>query len=132
MPSLTVITPHYNEPVIYARESFLCAPNVHGVSPLIYLKTLHGLEWINLCERLGVSNESEAWTATSDALDNPVSGEMEIRMWASCRGQTLGRTIEGTMQIARALRLLATLQIELEYFEIEKKRASQKDTQGKD
>lgn len=132
VPSLTVITPHYNEPVIYARESFLSAPNAHGVSPLVYLKTLHGLEWINLCERLGVFNETEAWTATTDALDNPISGEMEIRMWASCRGQTLGRTIEGTMQNARALRLLATLQIELEYFEIEKRRANQKDTQGKD
>lgn len=132
VPSLTVITPHYNEPVIYSRESFLCAPNAHGVSPLIYLKTLHFFEWNNLCERLGVQNEAQAWAASSDALGNPISGEMEIRMWASCRGQTLGRTVEGTMQNARALRLLATLQIELEYFQIEKKRAIHKELQDKE
>jgi hypothetical protein len=127
IPSLTVITPHYAEPVLYTRETFLVCPNKHGVSPLVYLKSLHGIEWLNLCERLGVENETEAWIATVDALDNPISGEMEIRMWASCRGQTLGRTIEGIMQNARAIRLLATLQLELEYFEIEKRRMHHKE-----
>lgn len=68
------------------------------------------------------SNESEAWKATKDGLGIACSGEMEVRLWASYRGQTLARTVHGMMQYARAIRLLATMHLEMEYVAIEEGR----------
>ena len=90
---------------------------------MVYLKALHSLEWVNFCERLGVADEAGAWAARCDALGDAISGEMEVRLWASFRGQTLARTIVGFMQHARALRCLATVQLELEYSAIEERRS---------
>jgi hypothetical protein len=89
MPSLTVVTPHYNEAVLYGKDDFLALPNRHGVSPFLYLKSTHGREFLNLLERLGARDETEAWGVRTDALGAAVSGEVELRLWASCRGQTL-------------------------------------------
>lgn len=119
MPTFNVVTPHYNEAVIYGKTDFLTAVNRHGVSPMVYLKSLHPHEWANFCERMGAKNETEAWRAGKDAQGNDVSGEMEVRLWASHRGQTLARTIHGVMQYARAIRLLSTIQLELEYTALE-------------
>ena len=94
MPSFSAITPQYNEAVIYGKNDFLTVVNRHGVSPLIYLKALHAAEWANFLERLGVRNESEAWAAKTDACGASISGEVEVRLWASHRGQTLSRTGE--------------------------------------
>jgi hypothetical protein len=159
MPSFNVVTPQYNEAVIYSKSDFLTAVNRHGVSPMVYLKSLHALEWANFLERLGVRNETEAWKAARDAQGQDISGEMEVRgagrrrrdksqrscddagrcdsqpgrtvnsasqctrispslqvrLWASLRGQTLARTVHGVLEYARAIRLLATLQLEIEY-----------------
>lgn len=155
MPSFSALTPHYAEAVLYRRRDFLGLVNVHGVSPLVYLKALHGREWANFLERLGASNEAEvndgycavashttasrvlgthlpdsvsctlpppaaqAWVASTDAQGAAISGEVEVRLWASHRGQTLGRTVHGLMEGVRAVRLLATLQLELEYAALE-------------
>lgn len=124
MPSFAVITPQYNEAVLYGKGDFLSTVNKHGVSPMVYLKSIHAQEWSNFCERLGVRNESEAWKAERDALGVSCSGEMEVRLWASYRGQTLARTVRGMMQYARAIRLLATLQLEWEYAALEAARAA--------
>ena len=115
MPSLTIVTPHYNEPVLYSREGFLAPVNAAGVSPMTYLKAVHPLEWRNLCERLGVGSEAGAWGAVRDAEGASCSGELEVRSWASHRGQTLCRTVDGMMASASAVRLLAGLQLEQEY-----------------
>ena len=109
-----------------AQDDFLALPNRHGVSPMLYLKSLHGQEFLNLLERLGARDEAEAWAARADALGGAVSGEVELRLWASCRGQTLARTVRGLMQSARAVRLLATLQLELEYAAVEERRAARR------
>ena len=45
-----------------------------------------------------------------------------MRLWASYRGQTLARTVHGVMEYVRAIRLLATLQLELEYTAIEERK----------
>lgn len=115
MPSFSAVTPQYSEAVIYDKREFLTSVNKHGVSPMVYLKALHSTEWAHCCERLGVRNETEAWGATRDAQGTAISGEVEVRLWASQRGQTLYRTVHGVMEYARAIRLLATLQLELEY-----------------
>lgn len=59
MPSFTAITPQYNEAVVYGKADFLTAVNQHGVSPMVYLKSLHAHEWGHFLERLGVRNETE-------------------------------------------------------------------------
>jgi hypothetical protein len=118
MPSFAVVTPHYAEAVLYGRP-FLEAPNAQGVSPLTYLRALHPLEWANLLERLGADSAAGAWAAVEDPAGDAVSGALEVRTWASKRGQTLARTVHGLMQGARALRLLAGVQLELEYGQLE-------------
>lgn len=122
MPSLTVVTPHYSEAVIYSRKDFLTVPNKHGITPMVYLKAMHSAEWNNFCQRMNVETEEEAWKATKNAREEAVSGEMEVRLWASLRGQTLARTVRGMMQYARAIRMLAMLQLELEYSAAEDKK----------
>jgi hypothetical protein len=123
MPTFCAVTPQYSEPVIYARDTFLEAVNQQGVSPLMYLKALHPLEWRNFCERLGLVDAStgallpqaddEVWTASSDAAGSRISGELETRLWASYRGQTLARTIAGVMQHCRAMRMLYASEMEM-------------------
>lgn len=124
MPSFAVVTPHYAEAVIYEKRPFLRTANKQGISPMLYLKSLHAAEWANFCERLGVKNEAAAWKAEKDAQGNAVSGEMEVRLWASHRGQTLARTVHGVMEYARAIRALAALQLEVEYAALEDARAT--------
>ena len=117
------MTPHYAEAVLYGRP-FLEGANAQGVSPLTYLRALHPLEWANLLERLGADSAAGAWAATEDPAGDAVSGALEVRTWASKRGQTLARTVAGLMQTARALRLLAALQLELEYGLLEAEKQS--------
>jgi len=124
MPSFNVVTPHYSEAVIYGKKDFLSVANRQGVSPMVYLKSLHAHEWANFCERLGVKNETQAWKASKDAQGSTVNGEIEVRLWASHRGQTLAKTIHGVMEYVRAIRLLATLQLEIEYAALEDARAA--------
>ena len=107
---------------MYSRE-YLTRFNEAGVSPLVYLKAIHATEWGNLCERLGVSTESEAWEALQDGGGVACSGEFEVRRWASHRGQTLARTVDTLMSAADAIRLLAQMALELEYSQIEASKA---------
>ena len=69
---------------------------------LYFLKTVHGDEWTSFLERVGVAAKDEAqlWQDRKLAL--------ELRLWASFRGQTLVRTVEGMMLHERALRLQAS------------------------
>ena len=87
---------------------------------------LHGGDPANLCspsigcrsnflERIGVEYERDAWTASRDATGQPISGEMEVRLWASLRGQTLARAVLGVCQYGAAIRLLSWNQLEIEY-----------------
>ena len=66
---------------------------------LYFLKTVHGDEWTSFLERVGVQPKDEArlWQDRKLAL--------ELRLWASFRGQTLVRTVEGGMLLALALAL---------------------------
>ena len=63
---------------------------------------MHGDEWTSFLERVGVEPKDEArlWQDRKLAL--------ELRLWASFRGQTLVRTVEGMMLHERALRLQAS------------------------
>lgn len=64
---------------------------------------------------MGVAHVSDIWSLTNDAIGSPIDGTMEVRKWASYRGQTLARTTRGVMEYARAFRMLAFMELQLAY-----------------
>ena len=100
MGSWSVMTPFCNEDILYsARE--LASKNEDGISVIYFLKTVHPEEWLSFLERVGVKPKDEA------ALWQDRHLALELRLWASFRGQTLARTVEGMMLSEKALRLQA-------------------------
>ena len=100
MRSWSTLTPFCNEDLLYSPQD-LAQKNEDGVSVLYYLKTVHPDEWRHFLERVGVKPSNE------QLLFQDASLVRELRLWASFRGQTLVRTVEGIMLAERALRLQA-------------------------
>ncbi|GMH12090.1 hypothetical protein Nepgr_013931 [Nepenthes gracilis] len=101
MLSFSVLTPYYNEEVLFSKEQLL-TDNEDGISILFYLQTIYADEWENFMERMrreGMENDKEIWTTRL----------RDLRLWASYRGQTLARTVRGMMYYYRALEMLAFL-----------------------
>ncbi|XAR66463.1 1,3-beta-glucan synthase [Bertholletia excelsa] len=101
MMAFSVLTPYYDEDVMYGKES-LRSPNEDGISTLFYLQKIYEDEWTNFLERMqreGMQDDNDIWTTKS----------RELRLWASYRGQTLSRTVRGMMYYYRALKMLAFL-----------------------
>ncbi|XP_057730535.1 callose synthase 12-like [Arachis stenosperma] len=101
MKAFSVLTPYYSEEVLYSKEQ-LRIENEDGISILYYLQTIFDDEWKNFIERMrreGMENDDDIWTEKL----------MELRLWASYRGQTLSRTVRGMMYYYKALKLLAFL-----------------------
>lgn len=100
MVSFTTLTPFYSEDVIVSKSDLL-AKNSDGVTTLLYLQTLYKADWENYLERRQITDET--------AVFKP-EHELDTRLWASFRAQTLARTVEGMMHCEAALRLLARLE----------------------
>lgn len=101
MMAFSVLTPYYNEEVLYNKEQ-LRTENEDGISILYYLQTIYDDEWQNFKERMrreGAMDDKELWTTKL----------RDLRLWASHRGQTLTRTVRGMMYYYRALKMLAFL-----------------------
>ncbi|CAH0520493.1 unnamed protein product [Peronospora belbahrii] len=117
MPSFSVMTPYYSETVLYTLDEL---NNPVHANPLFaelekkqkakgwteltimkYLITFHAEEWSNFLERMGAASLEEALEINS----------MEVRLWASMRGQTLARTVHGMMLYEDAIRLLRWLEV---------------------
>lgn len=101
MMAFSVLTPYYEEDVLYKKES-LRTPNNDGISTLFYLQKIYEDEWYNFLERMrgeGMNDDEEIFKTKS----------RELRVWASYRGQTLARTVRGMMYYYRALKILAYL-----------------------
>lgn len=101
MMAFSVLTPYYNEEVLYSKEQ-LRTENEDGISILYYLQTIYDDEWKNFMERMrreGMVKDDEIWTTKM----------RDLRLWASYRGQTLSRTVRGMMYYYRALKMLAFL-----------------------
>ncbi|KAL2931966.1 Callose synthase 11 [Bienertia sinuspersici] len=101
MLSFSVLTPYYDEDVIYGTSK-LQSPNEDGISILFYLQKIYEDEWNNFMERMrreGLDDEREIWTTKVK----------DLRLWASYRGQTLSRTVRGMMYHYQALKMLAYL-----------------------
>ncbi|XP_027148631.1 callose synthase 9 [Coffea eugenioides] len=104
MLSFSVFTPYYSEIVLYSMSDLL-KKNEDGISTLFYLQKIYPDEWKNFLARIGRDeNASE-----SELNDNP-NDILELRFWASYRGQTLARTVRGMMYYRKALMLQAYLE----------------------
>ncbi|XP_058086685.1 callose synthase 10 isoform X2 [Magnolia sinica] len=104
MIPFSVFTPYYSETVLYS-SSELRVENEDGISILFYLQKIFPDEWENFLERIGRSE------STGDAdLQESSRDSLELRFWASYRGQTLARTVRGMMYYRRALMLQSYLE----------------------
>lgn len=112
MHSFSVITPYYNESVLYSIDELNGRVNSNplfkkveakgrDLSILKYLITFHSDEWGNFLERVGATTIEEALAETPT----------QVRLWASMRGQTLARTVHGMMMYEDALKMLRWLEI---------------------
>ncbi|TKY50586.1 Callose synthase 9 [Spatholobus suberectus] len=104
MLPFSVFTPYYSEIVLYSMAELL-KKNEDGISILFYLQKIYPDEWKNFLARIGRdenTHESELYDSPSDIL--------ELRFWASYRGQTLARTVRGMMYYRKALMLQTYLE----------------------
>ncbi|XP_047320074.1 callose synthase 9-like [Impatiens glandulifera] len=99
MLSFSVFTPYYSETVLYSLQEIL-KKNEDGISILFYLQKIYPDEWRNFLARIGRDENS----LETELFDTP-SDILELRIWASYRGQTLARTVRGMMYYRKALML---------------------------
>ncbi|GLI69025.1 hypothetical protein VaNZ11_013564, partial [Volvox africanus] len=136
MLSWSVLTPCYEEDVLYplsadhaARQLGLAPPPLVGpgrppdllsetednVSLMSYLRSVFPADWKNFMERLsGMLGGADLSRVTENdfAPMGPLHDlAAELQLWATYRGQLLGRTVRGMMCYRRAVRML----VELEY-----------------
>ncbi|XP_020203976.1 callose synthase 9 [Cajanus cajan] len=104
MLSFSVFTPYYSEIVLYSMAELL-KKNEDGISILFYLQKIYPDEWKNFLARIGRDEN----TLESELYDSP-SDILELRFWASYRGQTLARTVRGMMYYRKALMLQTYLE----------------------
>jgi len=97
MPSWTIMTPYYSEDLLYSEKE-LRQTNEDGVSVLFFLQKASPADWSNFLERVRCRDEQEVYAKGLS---------LELRLWASMRGQTLVRTVEGEMMCEKALKLQA-------------------------
>lgn len=100
MKSWSVMTPFYGEDVLYSKSDLESKQDGLDVHTLLFLQTLYKKDWENFLER--VKPKKNIWKDPQTAI--------ELRMWASLRGQTLARTVQGMMYGEAALRLLAKIE----------------------
>lgn len=106
MLSFSVFTPYYSEIVLYSMNELL-KKNEDGISILFYLQKIYPDEWKNFLARIGRDENA----AETELYDTP-SDILELRFWASYRGQTLARTVRGMMYYRKALMLQSYLERE--------------------
>ncbi|TYI67436.1 hypothetical protein E1A91_D08G018000v1 [Gossypium mustelinum] len=106
MLSFSVFTPYYSEIVLYSMNELL-KKNEDGISILFYLQKIYPDEWKNFLARIGRDENA----AETELYDSP-SDILELRFWASYRGQTLARTVRGMMYYRKALMLQTYLERE--------------------
>jgi callose synthase len=87
MFSFCVFTPYYAEDVMYDLKK-LCEENKDGISILFYLQKIYPDEWQNFLERIGLTGR----TVDTKVDEKNEEVILQLRLWASYRGQTLART----------------------------------------
>ncbi|RHZ20392.1 hypothetical protein DYB37_000834 [Aphanomyces astaci] len=102
MQSYSVMTPFYAEDIMYSKADLESKQDGLDVHTLLYLQTLYPSDWQNFLERVQPKKNSNLWKDPNTV--------QELRLWASMRGQTLARTVQGLMYGEAAIRLLAELE----------------------
>jgi hypothetical protein len=129
MPTLTCVIPAYNETIIFDEEQLTRARapgNPHlRITEIEYLAHTYPDEWDNFAER--IKSVDGSWVVTPDnysmdllnsylsAPGHPRLSEavrFEVRWWATMRGQTLARTVQGLINWRQALVYLIRLEEE--------------------
>lgn len=113
LPSLTQLIPSYGEAVIFDK-SYLINMDKKTISNIEFLTHKYKKEWKNFHERMGrmFFNKQMFPPTPDDLLESFLSEQLdneicdEIRLWASLRGQTLYRTVRGTLSYKMALRAI--------------------------
>ena len=99
MMSFNILTPYYDEYVMYNREQ-IHTKNEYGVLIIFYLHNIYPDDWSNIIEQMcgqGLKHSEELYT------DKVV----ELQLRDSYRGQTLADTVRGTMHYYKDLKMLA-------------------------
>jgi callose synthase len=102
MHSFCVLTPYYEEDVIYSLDD-LSKENEDGISILFYLQKIYPDEWQNFLERIQLIENTLRRTVDQKKSEKHEETVMDLRLWASYRGQTLARTVRGMMYYKTAL-----------------------------
>ncbi|KAH7445830.1 hypothetical protein KP509_01G025800 [Ceratopteris richardii] len=115
MLSFSVLTPYYKEDVLYSIQQ-LNSPNEDGVTVLFYLQSIYPDEWRNFLERMKLQDvQHPEENLPEEKLESSEEFKMQLRLWASYRGQTLGRTVRGMMYYHHALETLDYLDTASEF-----------------
>ncbi|CAK9227498.1 unnamed protein product [Sphagnum troendelagicum] len=102
MHSFCVLTPYYEEDVMYSLDD-LSKENEDGISILFYLQKIYPDEWQNFLERIQLIENTLRRTVDQKKSEKHEETVMDLRLWASYRGQTLARTVRGMMYYKTAL-----------------------------
>ncbi|KAH7422349.1 hypothetical protein KP509_12G004600 [Ceratopteris richardii] len=105
MLGFSVLTPYFEEEVLYSKD-YLEQKTDDGISVLFYLRTIFRDDWSNFKRRM--KREKGLEKVRIKNLWN-IDGGIDLRLWASYRGQTLARTVRGMMYYHKALKMLAYL-----------------------
>ncbi|KAJ0449228.1 putative 1,3-beta-glucan synthase [Helianthus annuus] len=96
MLSFSVFTPYYSETVLYSINELL-KKTEDGISILFYLQKVYPDEWKSFLAQIGRDENTHESVLIENEDDN-----LELRFWASYRGQTLSRTVRGMMYYRKA------------------------------
>lgn len=132
MWSWSILTPLYEEDVMYALESKHLAKQLKSkgvkykkltdllgesddsISLMAYLKAMFPKEWVNFKERMKFYKPDINVKSLTEHDFQPHCEmhefALELQMWASQRGQLLARTVHGMMLNETALKVLARLE----------------------
>ncbi|KAG1659988.1 hypothetical protein FOA52_009662 [Chlamydomonas sp. UWO 241] len=130
MVSHTVLTPLYEEDVLYALEAGALAKDLglkkrkltdllseseESISLMSYLRSMFPNEWVNFKERMKTLVPDVVVDELSEVDFGPgqmlYEHRLELQMWASQRGQLLARTVNGMMRYEKAIRTLAQMEL---------------------
>eukprot|EP00798_Chlamydomonas_sp_ICE-L_P008246 gene8246-1515_t len=131
--SWSILTPAYEEDVLYALETKQAAKELHlepkkgladlltettdNFSTMAYLRSMFPEEWDNFKERIATMPNSPQdidYKAVTE-VDFAPGGVLydmrtEIQLWASYRGQLLARTVRGMMCYEQGIRVLCRME----------------------
>ena len=131
-PSFTTLVPVYNEPILLSRTVIKKTRDAgmmsKRVSELEYLALTHVAEWQNFAQEM-LKKHGAKWMVDSDNIGNDLLYAFlghdhprplhdttdaalisDVELWATMRGQTLARTINGLCNLRLGVEQLAILE----------------------